>query len=151
MSTVILPNGFKTLITIAGVSAAFEPVDVTPPSLMADDAVEQTNMLNANWRTFLGGALITQGDIQVTVHYSVAAYDQIKAILRQNRAVTVRFPDGSSLMTYCIIQGFEPSALTINEKPTATLTLKPSNLTTSNPPAEFSYLYTTGTTTTTAP
>jgi hypothetical protein len=151
MSTVILPNGFKTLITISGVSATFEPVDVTPPSLMADDAVEQTNMLNNNWRTFLGGALLALGDIQITVHYSVASFDQIKNILRQNRAVTIRFPDGSSLMTYCIIQGFEPSALTINEKPTATLTLKPSNLTTSNPPGEFGYLYTTGTTTTVAP
>ncbi len=151
MSTRILPNGFKTTVAIGGVSALFEVVDVTPASLMADDAVEQTNMLNNNWRTFLGGALLTMGDISLTVHYSVAAFDQIKNILRLNRAVTVTFPDGSSLLTYCIIQGFEPSALTINEKPTATLTLKPSNLTTSNPPAEFGYLYTTGTTTTVAP
>jgi hypothetical protein len=151
MSTRILPNGFKTTIVIDGISALFEPVDITPASLTADDAVEQTNMLNNNWRTFLGGALLTMGDISITVHYSVAAFDQIKNILRQNRVVTVRFPDGSSLLTYCIIQGFEPSALTINEKPTATLTLKPSNLTTSNPPGEFGYTYTTGTTTTVAP
>jgi hypothetical protein len=151
MSNTILSNGFKTTIAIDGVSALFEPVDITPPSIMSDDAVEQTNMLNSNWRTFLGGALLTMGDISVTVHYAVGAFDQIKAVARQNRAVTVRFRDGSSLLVYCIVQGLEPSALTINEKPTATLTLKPSNLTTSNPPAEFGYVYTTGTTTTVAP
>jgi hypothetical protein len=151
MSTRILPNGFKTTIAIDGIAALFEPVDITPPSLMADDAVEQTNMITNNWRGFLGGALLTMGDVSITVHYSVAAFNQIRDILRQNRAVTIRFPDGSNLLVYCIIQGFEPSALTINEKPTATLTLKPSNLTTSNPPAEFGYAYTTGTTTTVAP
>lgn len=151
MSTIVLPNGFKVLIAIDGVVPLFELVSITPPSLMGDDAVEQTNMLNSNYRTFLGGALMTYGDISLTVNYAVGAYDQVKALIRKNRVITIRMPDGSSVIGYCIIQGFEPSELVINERPTATLTLKPSNLTTSNPPAEIGFVITTGTTTTVAP
>jgi hypothetical protein len=151
MSTVVLPNGFKVLIAIDGITPLFELVSITPPSLTADDAVEQTNMLTNNYRTFLGGALMTYGDIQLTVNYAVGVYDQMRSFIRRNRVVTIIMPDGTRLIGYCIVQGFEPSELTINERPTATLTLKPSNLTTSNPPSEVAFVLTTGTTTTVAP
>lgn len=151
MSTVVLPNGFKVLIAIDGITPLFELVSITPPSLMADDAVEQTNMLNNNYRTFLGGALMQYGDISLTVHYAVGAFDQMRSFIRRNRVVTITMPDGTRIIGYCIVQGFEPSELVINERPTATLTLKPSNLTTSNPPAEIAFVLTTGTTTTVAP
>jgi hypothetical protein len=151
MSNRILENGYRTTLSIDGVTALFEVVSITPPALQSDDPVEQTNMQTNNWRSFSGGALLSLGDISLTVHYAVGAFDQIKNILRQNKYCTIRFPDGSVLGTYCIIQSFSPEELTINEKPTASLTLKPSNRTTSNPPSEFGYVYTTGTTTTVAP
>lgn len=151
MSTRILDNGFRTLIAIDGVTALFEEVSVTPLGLEADEAVETSNMRSANYRTFAGGALLTGGDIQIKVHYATGAYSQIIPLLRQNRFVTQIFPDGSRLSCYCIIQSFVPEELTINERPTATLTLKPSFRSTSNPPSEVVPVLTTGTTTTVAP
>lgn len=151
MSDRILQNGFRTLITIAGISAKFEEVSVTPIGLQADDAVEQTNMRNANWRTFAGGALLTATEVNVKVHYAPGALEQVRPILRSNRFITLTMPDGATISFYAIVQSFVPDEHTINEKPTATLILIPSNLTTSNPPAEIGPVYATGTTTTVAP
>ena len=149
--TGILPNGHRTLIAISGVTPTFEEVSVQPPAIKADDAVEQTNMRNANYRTFLGGALITAEEWSVKVHYAVGAYAQLLPLLRKNRYVTITFFDGSTLGLYCIIQSFTPDDSTTNDKPVATLVLKPANLTTSDPPAETGPVYATGTTTTVAP
>lgn len=151
MTTRILQNGFRTLIAIDGVSALFEEVSMTPVGLQADDAVEQTSMRNGNWRTFAGGALLTATEINLTVHYAVGAYAQLAPFLRRNRFVTIFMPDGSIISLYAIVTSFTPSEHTINEKPTATLVLTPSNLTTSNPPGELGPVYVSGTTTTVAP
>jgi len=151
MSTTILQNGHRTLITIAGLTASFEEVSVNPPGMKADDPVEQTNMRASNYRTFLGGSLLTMTEMTLKVHYGVAVYTQILPILRQNRLVTIRFFDGSTVSVYCIITSFTPEELQINEKPTATLVLTPSNMSTSNPPGEIGIVYATGTTTTVAP
>ena len=151
MSTRILDNGFRTLISISGVTALFEEVSVTPMGVEADEAVELSNMRSANYRTFAGGALLMGGDVQVKVHYATGAYSQIIPLLRQNRYVEQIFPDGTRIGVYCIVQSFVPEELTMNERPTATLTLKPSFRSTSNPPAEVAPVITTGTTTTTAP
>ena len=151
MSTVILPNGHRTLIAISGVTATFEEFSVQPPGIQGDDEIEQSNMRSANWRTFAGGSLITMSEISVKVHYSVGAYAQLQPLIRRNRFVTITFFDGSTLGLYCIIKSFVPDELTTNEKPVATLVLVPSMLTTSNPPAEVGVVYATGTTTTVAP
>jgi len=151
MSDTILRNGFRTLITISGVTAKFEEISMTPVGIEADESVEQTNMRNGNWRTFQGGALLTATELNIKCHYAPGAVPQIIPLLRQNRFITVTYPDGATISLYCIVQSFVPDEHTINEKPTATLVLRPSNLTTSNPPAEVGPVYATGTTTTTAP
>lgn len=147
----ILPNGHRTLIAISGVTAQFEEVSVQPPGMKGDDPIEQTNMRNANYRTFAGGSLITMTEMSIKVHYAVGAYSQLLPLLRKNRFVTITFFDGSTLGLYCIITSFTPDDSTTNDKPVATLVLTPSNLTTSDPPAEIGPVYATGTTTTTAP
>jgi hypothetical protein len=151
MSNTILRNGHRTLIEIVGLTARFEEVSLNPFGVEADDSVEQTNMRTNNWRGFLGGALLTATEMSVKVHYAPGAIEQLVPILRTNRAIRVIFPDGANVLVYCIVQSFVPDEHTTNEKPTATLTLRPSNLTTSNPPAEIGPVYATGTTTTVAP
>ena len=151
MSNRILQNGFRTLITIAGITAQFEEVSVTPIGYQADDAVEQTSMRNSNWRTFSGGALLTATEVNVKVFYAPGALEQMRPILRSNRFITLTMPDGAIITFYAIVQSFVPDEHTVNEKPTATLVLIPSNLTTSNPPSEMGPVYATGTTTTVAP
>jgi hypothetical protein len=151
MSTRILQNGFRTLIAISGVTPLFQEVSVTPIGLQSDDAIEQTNMRNSNWRTFAGGALLTATEVNVKVHYAPSGWEQLRPLLRSNRFITLTMPDGATISFYAIVQSFVPDEHTINEQPTATLILIPSNLTTSNPPTEIGPIYATGTTTTVAP
>jgi hypothetical protein len=149
MPNSILPNGHRTLVTIAGVTAQFEEVSVTPPGIKGDDPIEQTNMRANNYRTFSGGALMTMSEMTLKVNYAVGAYTQLLPLIRKNRYVTITFFDGSSISLYCIITSFTPEELQTNEKPTATLVLTPSNLTTSDPPGETGPVYATVSATTT--
>ena len=149
MPNSILPNGHRTLVAISGVTAQFEEVSVTPPGIKGDDAIDQTNMRNNNYRTFLGGSLMTMTEMSLKVNYAVGAYDQLKPLIRKNRYVTITFFDGSSISLYCIVTSFTPEELQINEKPTATLVLTPSNLTTADPPVESAFVYATVSATTT--
>jgi len=149
MSNTILTNGHRTLIEIVGVTGRFEEVSFNPVGIEADESVEQTNMRTNNWRGFMGGALLTATDMTIKVHYAPGMYEQVLPLLRRNRAIRVYFPDGAQILVYCIVQSFVPDEHQTNEKPTATLVLKPSNLTTSNPPAEVGPAYSTSTAPTT--
>jgi hypothetical protein len=109
-------------------------------------------MRASNYRTFAGGALLTMSEITLKVNYAVGAYNQLLPLIRKNRYVTVTFFDGSSISLYCIVASFTPEEVQTNEKPTDTLVLTPSNLTTSDPPAEVGIVYATvAATTTVAP
>lgn len=145
----LLTDGFKTIITIGGVSAVFEEIEVTPPALDAGGPISQTTMRNTRWRTALGKRLATLGKLSVKVAYDAKAYAQIVPILGSNRAVTVTFPDNSTLVFYAIVDKFTPDALKEGERPEATLDLEPSNMSTANPPVEIVPVFSTGTTTST--
>lgn len=142
-------DGFKTLVTIAGISAVFEEIGVTPPALDAGGSIDQTTMRNTRWRTAQGKSLITLGNFSVRVAYDARAYAQIVPILGSNRFITVTFPDNSTLTFYAIIDKFTPDESVEGERPEATIEFIPSNLTTANPPAESAPVFATGTTTTT--
>jgi len=152
MPNSILTNGHRTLITIQGITPQFEEVSVTPPGIKADDPIEQSNMRSVNYRTFQGGALMTLSEMTVKVNYAVGAFSLLLPFIRQNRYVTITFFDGSSISLYCIITSFTPEETQTNEKPTATLVLTPSMLTTSDPPTATGITYATvAATTTVAP
>lgn len=144
----LLVDGFKTLISIAGISAVFEEIEVTPPGLDAGGEITQTTMRNQRYRTSLGKKLITLARVQVKVAYDSRAYAQVISILGSNRAITLTFPDNSTLVFYAIVDKFTPDALKEGDRPEATLELVPSNMSTSNPPGEIAPVFTTGTTTT---
>lgn len=143
---VLLRDGFKTLITITGVTGTFEEIDVSPPELDAGGSIAQTTMRNVRWRTFIGKRLVTIGEFSVKVAYSAHMYDQMAAILGTNRHVVVTFPSGNTLSFYAILDKFTPDTLTEGERPEATLTFVPSNLTTAATPIEVSPVLSTVTT-----
>lgn len=145
----LLKDGFKTLITIGGITAVFEEIEVTPPALDAGGTIDQTTMRNSRLRTALGKSLYTLGNVSVKVAYDSKAYAQVIPILGSNRFITVTFPDNSTLTFYAVVNSFTPDALVEGTRPEATLELVPSNLTTANPPVETAPVFTTGTTTTT--
>lgn len=143
---VMLRDGFKTLITITGVTGTFEEIEVSPPELDAGGSIDQTTMRNIRWRTFIGKSLVTLGEFSVKVAYSAHMYTQMLAILGKNQHVVVTFPSGNTLTFYAILDKFTPDTLTEGERPEATLTFVPSNLTTAVPPVEFSPVLSTVTT-----
>lgn len=147
----LLRDGWKSLITISGISALFEEIELTPPGLDSTGTIDQTTMRNNAWRTAIGKGLRTLTSFSVKVAYDPAVYPQIRDILGRNRHIVITFPDGSTLTFYAIVDKFTPDALKEGERPEATIEFMPSNLTTSSPPAEFSPIFATGTTTTTAP
>ncbi|MFN7318246.1 MAG: hypothetical protein ACK5S6_01940 [bacterium] len=143
---VMLRDGFKTIITITGVSGTFEEIEVSPPELDAGGSIDQTTMRNTRWRTFIGKSLVTLGEFSVKVAYSAHMYDQMLAVLGRNRHIVVTFPSGNTLSFYAILDKFTPDTLTEGERPEATITFIPSNLTTAVPPVEFSPVLSTVTT-----
>ena len=144
-----LRDGFKTTITIQGISGKFDEIEVTPPEMDSAGGIEQTTMRNSRYRTKLGKALITLGTVSVKVSYDPAVIAQMHSVMGTNRHVTVTFPDGSTLVFYAIISKFTPDALKEGERPEATLELEPSNMSTASPPVEIAPVFATGTTATT--
>jgi hypothetical protein len=141
MSNALLKNGHRTLIEIVGITPFFEEISVTPIGAEADEPVEQTTMRTNNWRSFMGGALLTATEVQAKVAYAPTALPQVIPILRQNRFCRVYYPDGAVVSFYAIVMSFVPDEHQTNERPEATLVLRPSNLTTSNPPAEVGPIF----------
>jgi hypothetical protein len=98
-----LPDGFKTLIAISGITALFEEIEVTPPELDANGVIDQTTMRNTRYRTNLGKKLVTFGPSSVVVAYDPAVIGQMHNILGSNRYITITFPDGATLSFYAVV------------------------------------------------
>ena len=149
MAYQLLSDGFKTTISITGITPVFEEIEVTPPGLDSGGVIDQTTMRNSRMRTALGKALVTLSSCSVKVAYDPATIAQVYAILGSNRAITVTFPNNDTLLFYAVVDKFTPDALKEGERPEGTLELTPSNLTTASPPVEAAPTFATGTTVTT--
>lgn len=147
----LLRDGFKTLISITGITGTFEEIEVTPPGLDAGGSIDQTTMRNSRWRTMIGKQLVTLGGFSVKVAYAPQMYNTTLGILGTNRHVVVTFPNGNTLTFYAILDKFTPDANKEGERPEATLEFIPSNLNTANPAVETAPVLATVTTTTAAP
>lgn len=145
----LLEDGFKTLVSIAGITGYFEEIEVTPPSADAGGGIVQTTMRNTRWRTMLGKALITMDAVSMKVAYDPKMYSQVLANLGNNKYVTITFPTGDTLSFYAILDKFTPDALKEGERPEATLELIPSMMSTAATPVETPPVFATGTTATT--
>jgi hypothetical protein len=145
----ILKDGFKTLVSIGGITAVFEEISVTPPAADSGGAIDQTTMRNSRYRTKLGKSLVTLDTISLKVAYDPKTYAQVIPILGSNRAIVLTFPDGSTLTFYAIVSKFTPDEVSEGERPEATIELEPSNLSTAATPVEIAPVFATGTTATT--
>jgi hypothetical protein len=146
----LLKDGYRTLVSIGGITAVFEEISVTPPALDSGGGIDQTTMRNSRYRTKLGKSLITLDTVTLTVAYDPRTYAQVIPILGSNRAITITFPEGSTLVFYAIVSKFDPGEHAEGERPEATLELEPSNLSTAATPLEIAPVFATGTTATTA-
>jgi hypothetical protein len=67
------------------------------------------------------------GDVKATVEWNPSLYTSILALINKKDTFTILFPDGSTLAFYAFLRLFEPGDLSEGNKPTATITLTPTN------------------------
>lgn len=137
-------DGFSTTISFSqDTNVLFYEKEVTPPGFEGGGAIATTNMRNTAWRTKAPKSLKDLTDISLTVQYEAGAYDEILAMLLVNQAITITFPDGSTVLFYGWIDTFVPSPMVEGEEPTAEVTIIPSNRNTSGVETGPAYTVTT--------
>lgn len=119
-----LDDGYQSLIAFERDSdVSFWEKTVKPPGIDGGDAVETTTMHNTTWRTMSPRALRTMTDCTFTAAYDPAVISQIVALVNQEGAITVHFPDGSTVDFYGYLKSFEPADLAEGTQPEATVTI----------------------------
>jgi len=125
----ILKDGFATLLAFAEDSdVEMEEKEVTPGGVSGGGEIDVSTMRNTAWRTKSPKSLLTLLEGGATIVYDPAFYDEIIAMTNTNQAITVTFPNSSTLIFWGWIDEFIPNALVEGEQPTAELTIIASNL-----------------------
>lgn len=123
-----LDDGFATLITFANApSIRVYEKEVTPPGASGGGENDTTTMRNTAWRTRAPKKLKTLTPMSLSVAYDPQVYEDIENQVNVNQAITISFPDGSSLVIWGWIDEFTPGAIVEGEQPTADMTIIPSN------------------------
>ena len=124
----VMNDGFSTLITFAEDSdVQMWEKTVTPPGISAGGAIEKTTMHNSAYRTQAPKSLKTLTDAGAVVAYDPAVFTEILAMIGVNQAITITWPDSSTLLFYGWIDEFTPGENAEGQQPTATLKIIPSN------------------------
>lgn len=123
-----IDDGHPTLITFAlDADVQLWEKEVTPPSMDGGGANDTTTMHNTTYRTMAPKSLITLGESSFVAAYDPACYDEIIAMMNENQAITITFPDGSTLVFYGWIDGFAPNRMVEGEQPSAEVRIICSN------------------------
>lgn len=129
-----LKDGYSTKITLSlDTTIEFWEKTVKPPGMDGGDKIDQTTMLNDDWRTFASRSLITLTDSTIKAAYDPNLYNAILGLVNVQKIgssaqiITVTFPDGSTLAYYGFLQSFEPDEMVEGTQPTATIVLAPTN------------------------
>lgn len=124
-----LDEGFPTKIAFSRSPAvSFWEKTVQPPGVDGGEPVDTNTMHNVAWRTQNPRVLKT-----LTPHTTKVAYDPnvyntiVNDLINQKGAITVRFPDGSTLDYWGYLQKFEPDQIEEGKQPEATVTIVPTN------------------------
>ena len=142
---VIQKDGYQT--TIAFTSAemdsqnflleVMEEKEVTPPGVEGGGANDATTMRNTTWRTMAPKMLKTLTQAPIVVAYDPEVYDEMVAMINDNQAITITFPDLSRLVFWGFINSFIPNAQVEGEQPTANILIIPTNMDGDNDDAEI--------------
>lgn len=129
-----LKDGYSTRITLAlDTTISFWEKTIQPPGIDGGEKIEQTTMLNDDWRTFAARALTTLTDSTVKVAYDPNLYNSILSQVNVQKVgssaqvITITFPDGSTLAYYGYLQSFAPDELVEGTQPTATVMIVATN------------------------
>jgi hypothetical protein len=122
-----LRDGFPTIVTLTGAGVTFWEVTLQPPGIDGGEAIPTTTMRNSDLRTSAPRHLYGLTPSEISAAYDPTAYDSILAAVNINQSIIVTFPDGGTLTFWGFIQRFVPDANEEGRRPTARITIVPTN------------------------
>lgn len=124
-----LGDGYSTRIKFAAdTDVSFWEKTIPPPGLDGGEAIDNTTMVNTAWRTFAPRALVTLTEFSFSAAYDPNAYNNIlDNLLNVEGAITVHFPDLSTIDFYGFLRMFEPQDHEEGTQPEANVTIRPTN------------------------
>lgn len=129
MSDGMLKDGMSTLISFAeNPTIELEEIETTPPGIEGGGPIDISTMRNSEVRTNWPKKLKTVTPASVTVAYNPAIYASMLAMINVNQLITNTFSDGSTLAWWGYVDGFKPSSNKEGDRPTAELTVQPTNV-----------------------
>lgn len=124
-----LKDGFKTTISFAeNPTVKLKEKSITPPGIVGRGANNVTTMRNTRMVTKAPKQLIDVSDITGTCSYDPAVYDDCIAMVQVVQAITVTFPDSSTLVCWGWLDEFKPKELQEGSQPEADFTVIIGNL-----------------------
>lgn len=124
----MLVDGYSTKIAFeADPDIALWERTVTPPGIDGGDEIDTTTMHNSTWRTMAARSLKTLTNSSMTCGYDPTVYDSILDLINVETAITVHFPDGSTLDFYGFLKNFTPNEHSEGSLPEATVEIVPTN------------------------
>lgn len=125
-----LSDGFSTKLAIAALpTVSFWEKEVQPPGIDGGEPIDTSTMHNLAWRTFVSRSLMTLTPFTLKAAYdpNVFATSQIQSLINREGAMTISFPDGSTLSFFAFTQKMEPEANVEGTFPTVSITICPTN------------------------
>lgn len=124
----LLKDGYSLLISLSGAGTTFEEISGKLPGINGGDKIDQTTMRNTDWKTYAAQALKDLTDSTLTVAYDPALLTNILTSINDNQLITFTLPDESTYEFWGFLTSFDPAEMSMGERPTASMTISPSNM-----------------------
>lgn len=123
-----LTDGFSTTIALNNLTTiSFWETDVAPPPVDGGEPIDLTTHHNTTWRTLASRSLKTLESFDVTAGYDPNLYSQVVGQVNIVQAITVTFPDGSTLTFWGFLRRMVQAGLVEGTMPTVVVTFVPTN------------------------
>lgn len=114
-----LDDGFSTLMAFAAdPNISFWELTVQPPILDGGDPIDFSNMHNVLYHTMAPRSLLTVGPANFTAFYDPDVWDEARDIMNNRGAITIQYPDGSTLDFFGFLRSIEKQPLEEGAAPT---------------------------------
>ena len=126
---IILPDGFKSLITLAiNPAITFWEKSYTPAGMDGGDGIKQDTMFNTRWRMTLPRQLITLTEVVIKAAYDPIVKTDIQAAININTTITEKYFDGSTYAYYGYLKMVKFNELVEGQQPECEVTIMPTNI-----------------------
>lgn len=123
-----LKNGHSTKIAFAAdPDVSLWEIEVKPPGMDGGDAINTTTMFNSVFRTFASGNLKTLTDVTFRFAYDPNVYTQLDDLINLETAITIHYPEGTTLAFFGFLRSVEFDPLQDNVFPTGNGTITCTN------------------------